>query len=169
MSNGAETNAVVGFTLPDGTELLARAATPGDVPFIVDTWARSYRDALAALAGASDLDELPGRAGQALTDALYVRIRATVQRVPVLVAVSPEAPEAVLGYVVQEVGPRGPSVHYVYVAHPVRRLGVARGLLEVAHAHGGRCTCYTWAGLALARRFQLRFHPKRGKANGRQD
>lgn len=158
------------FTLTDGATVLeVRQAGPADVPFIIDTWARSYRNALAKLAGVEDLDEFPGRAGQAMTDGLYLRIRTTVQRVPVLVAVAPEDPAAVLGYVVAEVTTSGPCVHYVYVAHPVRRLGVATGLLEAAGAHGARCTCYTWAGLALAHRFRLRFSPKRGKANARQD
>lgn len=153
------------FKAGDGSELLAIRARPEDVPFIVDSWARSYSAALAQLHGAAEMDELAPAEQAAILDRLYPRIRRAVQEASALVAISEEAPGVCLGHVVYEVTTGAPTVFYAYTSYAVRRLGVAAALLRVAGAPGGRCTCYTWAGLPLIRKLGLRFTPpKKGKA-----
>jgi hypothetical protein len=147
------------FKAADGSELVAVRARPEDIPFIVDTWARSYAAALAQLPGSDEEEAIRAR--------LYPEIRQAIQRegCRALVAISEEAPSVCLGHVVAEVTNGALAVLYAYTAFTVRRLGVASELLRIAGAHGCRCTCYTWAGLPLIRRLGLRFtSPKKGKA-----
>lgn len=160
------THEVVGrFRVRDGSELLAVRAGPEQVPFIVDTWAKSYSLALAQLHGAGDLEDMPKAEQTMILDRLYPRIRTTVQRGQALVAIAEEDPNVWLGHVVYEVTNSAPTVFYAYTVFAARRLGIASELLRLAGAHGGRCTCYTWAGLSLIQRLNLSFvAPKKGKA-----
>lgn len=129
------------------SDLLVRPSTAADAAFILDSWLKSYRTAL---------DHVPGP--------IYWRFqRETVERLlsrsEVLVACNPESPEQVFGYAVAE--SRGPVrvIHYLYVKHPFRGMGIGRSLLGLIGGHGAHYTHHTHAGLKLARAFSARFNP----------
>lgn len=146
-----------------------RDAVPGDLPFLVDSWRSSATDkALGSLGipeGALDVD-VEQRVLEQLVAVHDKRVRQALAVSQVAVAVEAEHPTRIIGYAVAELRPRGrrepggPVVHWVYVKHPFRRMGVARALLDLMGAHGARYTHHTRAGARLAERLGARYSPE---------
>lgn len=122
-----------------------RNALPTDIPFVVDSWVASYRNAHAA-----GMISMENWAVVMIPEVYKVISRPGVK---VLVAYHPDEPKEsdAYGYAVVEHGMRypvrervgrrtekrmveaeGPVVHYVYVKQLYRRMGIARALLESA-------------------------------------
>jgi ribosomal protein S18 acetylase RimI-like enzyme len=133
----------------DGIQV--RPADIADVPFIRDSWVRSF---------------LHAHRHTAAKDAPAVRDTSTrlLQRANALVLADPEDATHVAGYAVFE-RPEGlPVLHYLYVKHPLRRLGLGALLLDAAgFSAGGHYTHHTEALEPLARRFRLHFSPRKAE------
>lgn len=105
-------------------EIAYRVGCPQDLPFIWNSWLKSYRDN----------NEL----AKAIASETYFTehrrlIGALCDRSAVLVACSPDHPEQIYGYAVFEAF-TGPMLvmHYIYVKQTYRRFGIASELLEKA-------------------------------------
>lgn len=166
--------------VPERSPVELRAATPEDWTFVRHSWRASLVDVQLAAAGL-DADELRRAREEcgceaeceacarrwSLRDALRkhlevrhnLRADKAAKRLSCVVAVAPDAPDEVVGYVLLESG-REPVVHWAYTKHRLRRLGVGTLLLSAARAQGARCTNHTRAGARLAARFGLRFTPE---------
>lgn len=105
-----------------------RALAADDLPFVFNSWLKSFRDAPAVqsipnsiyFAGQHDrIDRILKSAGLAAA-----------------VACNPEDPTQIYGYIVAENATVGSVVHWVYVKHPFRGHGVARGLFAAVVGAG---------------------------------
>jgi GNAT superfamily N-acetyltransferase len=95
-----------------------RPGEPEDHAFIYATWLRSYRDSNAARSLVDD--------PRFYYEYHHAIIEAILSRGSVTVAVAIGDPKTILGYAVHE--PR--TLHYVYVKHGFRRMGIAKALLS---------------------------------------
>lgn len=99
-----------------------RQGTIDDASFIYSSWLRSYRD------HSSYADFIPKE--------IYYKCQARVienllKNCGVSIACNPEDNEQIFGYVVYSPSNIGVSIiHYIYVKHPYRRLGIATTLKE---------------------------------------
>ncbi len=100
--------------------LRIRAGIPADVPLVTNSWLRSFRFS----AWARDMSNR--------TYYFYHHrvLEELLPRSTVLVAVSPEDPDAIYGWCCAEVVDTAVVIHYVYVKESYRRLGVARALVK---------------------------------------
>jgi GNAT superfamily N-acetyltransferase len=75
-------------------------------------------------------------------------------------AVNPAEPSVILGYVAYE--ERGGKVvlHYLYVKHQLRRMGLGRYLAEQVRANHCRYTHHTRAGARLVEVLGARYAPE---------
>lgn len=116
--------------------LQIRPATASDLPFILDSWCRSFRD--SPYAGVIRNDDFHRVQRSTIAGLLGRGAR-------VLVAAEPTTGR-ILGWLAHE---GTELLHYAYVKRPFRRLGVARRLLEAAGLSRGRYTHRThcdWLG-----------------------
>lgn len=108
-----------------------RKPTNADLPFIVNAWLKSYRTAEPGATNTVYFHE---------QKALILRL---LNEQETLLAVDPEDPEHILGFVCWDPAKGGPdswpTLHYVYVKFALRRNGLARELL---HAAGLRSPFY---------------------------
>lgn len=91
--------------------IAARIATSEDLPFVYSSWFKSHRP-YAKHVSASILTE---------------EIRRLVQRSKIIVAVSADYPDEILGYSVSD---GGDVLHFAYVKSVYRRMGIGRGLVQ---------------------------------------
>lgn len=101
-------------------------ATPGDVPFLMSSWLKSYRRSPHTRKW-SDFTYFARQ--RPLCEMLLARSQ-------VLVARPLDWPEGIFGWIAFEKPSDGFVLHYGYVKSPYRRLGVARRLLEYAQPSG---------------------------------
>jgi hypothetical protein len=94
--------------------MIIRAAAAADVPFILDSWARSAKRACEAW---------PADATPFSLDHARAVIEAPDSRC--LVASHPERLDVIVGWGCA----RGSTLEYVYVKHAARRCGIARDLV----------------------------------------
>lgn len=95
-----------------------REATQADIPFIFSSWLNSYRNSIAS---------------RHITKTVYFeehhkRIEVVAARSCVIIAHDKDDPNQIFGWICVEPG-NVPIIHYVYVKHPYRKLGIARSLL----------------------------------------
>lgn len=109
-----------------------RPATEDDTPFIVETWAKSYRGT------ARD-------SGSRIFGDWKMFARAMVKACAVLVCCLEDDPTSIVGFAVT----RGNLVAYVYVRDRFRQMGVARALLAPYALRKDVVTC----SVPMARRF----------------
>lgn len=103
---------------------VARDALTSDRLYIRRTWLDNYRSsALGVGLGAALFDRLWGR----IVDGILARAKVAV----ICDTETPDAPDALLGFIVWEPG-TVVVIHYIYTRFPVRRSGVARRLMEFA-------------------------------------
>lgn len=109
---------------PPQLALTIRPAEPDDVAFIVGTWIEGYRRGSPW--------------AHRLTNHVFFRhhqpvIALLLARSLSIVACDPGDPRVIYGDLVYEPAtPEGPAVHWAYVKKAMRRLGVARRLLEAS-------------------------------------
>lgn len=106
--------------LANGVELRIRPAVSTDVAYMTKCYLEGMRDQPAAR--------------RVIADVFYVEERKVFERLlneaTVLVATSKNDLDYVLGYLVAEASDAGPVLHWCYVRHNMRRMGVARALVE---------------------------------------
>ena len=106
------------------SQMKLRGVEAGDLPFIYNSWLKSYRDSPAVRSVPNSIyfaehhNNLEGILSSALTE--------------VWVACDAEDESNIRGYVVVEHEGDCEVVHWVYVKQPYRQSGVARALLKCA-------------------------------------
>lgn len=91
---------------------------PSERGLVVQAWRVSYQDAPG----------IKGTPADEYFPAMGARIDKLLEESAVLVALHPEDSTDVVGFAVFD----GPVLHYIYVKHKVRRIGIARELLKAA-------------------------------------
>ena len=105
-----------------------RPADERDLPLILNSWLKSYRNAPACTTVPNDIYFSEDRGQKA-------RILDLLSNGQTLIACDPEDDDCVYGWICTEepgVSSVPPVVHYVYVKQAYRLRGVARGLLKAA-------------------------------------
>ena len=102
-----------------------RSMTEADVPLVMNSWLKSFRDC-AATWGVGN-DEYYATQKKVITKLLEVS--------SVAIACDPSDHEQVFGWVCWTPRNKDVVIHYVYVKHLFQRMGVARELMEVANPH----------------------------------
>lgn len=103
------------------SQVQVRTATEADVPFIFNSWLRSFKAA----------------APRSLTPVVYFDfqhklIQSILRRSSVSMLCSPDDSQQLFGYLVHETIDNVPVLHYAYIKHDFRQLGLLNSLL--AHA-----------------------------------
>lgn len=106
---------------PNNHDIIYRPAQTEDIPFILDSWLKSWRVCDAA--------------GTIRNDLYYATQRATIEGLigrgaEFIVASPTNKPEHILGWVCYEHNPEFALVHYLYVKDPYVRLGLQAELVE---------------------------------------
>lgn len=129
-----------------------RKATEEDISFIFNSWLKSYRDSTFA---------------KSITNTIYFNehhklIEDLLKECNVLIACNDENPGDIYGYSVSEVVQGFFVLHFVYVKHTFRQLGIGRSLVEnagVDFKKASLCTHITKYGERLAEKFNMVHSP----------
>jgi len=118
------------------TSIEARRATEDDIPFICDSWIKSYRDSPTA----KHLSTSVYMAGH--TPIVEHLLR---ERCGAIVLYPPDAgADEICGWICAEIGGDGQFVlHYVYIKGPYRGLGLLRRLMGAAGCVDGETVLTT--------------------------
>lgn len=166
-----------------------RQSVPEDWPLIRDSWRKSSKDVTLAAMGMSK-DAVRNRlrarcpckgdnaecASCAAVWATRREVKSHIQdehnrtterlekRCSVIVAAADDNPREVFGYVLFEKTDAGPLIHWVYVKHGYRRVGLATQLIAASLGPNGavgrgRYTVHAPAADRLVEAFGLRFTP----------
>lgn len=115
---------------PDlSNSMSVREVRPTDLPFILDSWCRSYRD--SKFAGTVTNDTYPSVQRNTVEQLM-------ARGAKYLLAVSLSDSDQILGWVCYEPVKGGTCVHYLYVKDPYRRLGLGTYLSELAREQTNR-------------------------------
>lgn len=129
-----------------------RAAANEDIGFIFNSWLKSYRNA----------QYVNGISNTIYFSSHHKLIEQILIRSNVQIACSQEDPSQIYGYSVSEKMEGFLVVHYVYVKHPFRNLGIGNSLLQTSGYDPKNATINTHS-TDLSRRVQgkynLVFHP----------
>jgi len=139
-------------SLSAAIDIELRPVEAGDIHFILDSWLKSYRDAVRNV---SDDDYFKHH--QAL-------IAAIASRSSLVVACDKETPAFILGYVCGELlsDSRGILVHYAYTKQNYRCHGIMRDLLKLLGWNPDMriyATHWNRAATALAQKFNMTYNP----------
>lgn len=130
-----------GTAVESGLEVAIRDGGEGDEAFIFATWLR------AAKRGTYE--------AKRIRDSVYFRTRhVLIEKIlarggQVLVAHPPDDPTTIWGYLVHEPGPKH-ILHWIYVALPMRRLGIATKLIEAACEDPNDAVFTAWTSWSLS-------------------
>lgn len=130
-----------------------RNAVVTDVPFIVSSWSRSYKESRSAGMIASDDWE----------SVMHPQIRKVLARsgTRAIVAIESTDPDFLYGWIAGNMSGSIPVVFYTYVKESYRRAGYARGLLRdlgVDPSQRFAYTCWTPVILKLATKIPFAKH-----------
>jgi hypothetical protein len=125
--------------LPPELELLVRAPSVSDLPFLLSIWSRELEK--------QPIGKAAGEGFRAIFHRWSRRILARMGCVA-LIACEPKNKETILGVCVYENSSDKvePVLHFVYVRPEVRGFGIARRL--TLHFTGKQCSFSNWKGLA---------------------
>jgi GNAT superfamily N-acetyltransferase len=129
-----------------------RAATANDVSFIFNSWLKSYRNSLATKLIANEV----------YFNEHHKIIERLVKSCKVIVACSDKDPNQLYGYIVAGEQEGCFVLHYIYIKHSFRNMGIAKLLLNsFSHdpAIAAVYTHHTRVCDKLAPRFNLIYHP----------
>lgn len=104
-----------------------REATEADVPFIFNSWLKSYRGSYIC----------KGVSNPVYFEFQHKTIEALLQRCQVQVLCSSTDSNELYGYLVHEVVQEVPVLHYAYIKHTYRKLGLLKKLLKTVEAPNG--------------------------------
>ena len=129
-----------------------RQATEADIPFVFNSWLKSYRTSQFA----SPIDNT----------IFFSEHHKVIERIlryyDVRIACSPEDPDQIHGFICAGYTDGIFTLHYIYVKHPFRRLGVAKELYDNFPKPENAASLYTHqtrASLPIAPKYNLIFHP----------
>jgi len=103
-------------------ECSLRPATADDIPFVLSSWLKSAAEE-GGIASAFTRKVFYAEHERLLRESVLPRSR-------VAVASSPDAPDAIRGWVCFEPSEHGTMLHYVYTRYDWRKMGVASHLLD---------------------------------------
>lgn len=129
-----------------------RKATEEDIPFIFNSWLKSYRNSMFA----------KPIANQIYFTEHHKVIENIVKHNEVLVACSNQDPSEVYGYCCAGRVDGIFSVHYVYVKHSFRRMGIGKTLLSNFNYDptlASLFTHHTRIGDKLSQKYNMIYHP----------
>jgi len=109
----------------DELPIVIRPMQPGDVPLVLNSWLKSYRDCPASWGTSNDAYF---RTQKAVISKLMTRCN-------VAIASDPQDDDQIFGWLAWEDSKDDIVVHYIYVKSLFQRMGVARRLWE--HAEPG--------------------------------
>lgn len=133
--------------------LRIRHAIDSDVPFIFNSWLKSFRETGTLCRGVNNVIYFAGH---------HKLIQKIVQRSMTYVAYSAEDPMQTYGYIVGEFIQNVFVLHFAYVKHSFRKFGIAKLLLEQFNIEPGTMRCYTHqtrTAEKLAPRYEMIYHP----------
>lgn len=115
------------------SQVLTRTANEQDVNFIFNSWLKSYQSSVSA---------------KLLSPTIYFQfhhkvIEQLLQRCAVVVACQQQDPTQVYGYLVYEVVDDVPVIHYAYVKHAFRQMGIYSLLLAATTLSSRNQAFYT--------------------------
>lgn len=129
-----------------------RPAIQEDVPFIFNAWLRSYRTSDFA----RNIDSKIYYSEQ------HNLIERLLQKSETLVIVSETDSTQIYGFICSTKTDGILTIHYLYVKHSFRKLGLARSLLQVAKHDPSIASVYTHetkTGKKLSKIFNMFYHP----------
>ena len=122
-----------------------------DAPFILNSWLKSYRVSNFA---------------RSMTNTVYYEghhpvVRKILKRAKVTVACDPSHPSQIYGYIVHEMVEDIPVIHYCYVKHTFRNMGIASNLINSVKEsdQAGVFTHHTKNAERIAPKHNLIHHP----------
>jgi hypothetical protein len=101
--------------------VMIRVAELSDIPFIFNSWLKSYRDSPA-------VKNVPNTVYYAEHHKVIEEVLAS-KSLMILVACNKEDQDQICGYIVAELTPELSVIHWLYCKHTFRKLGIAK-LLE---------------------------------------
>jgi ribosomal protein S18 acetylase RimI-like enzyme len=130
-----------------------RAVNQQDVPFIFNSWLKSFRET--------------GYLCNPVSNTIYFEnhhklIQKILQRATVYVACDEKYPDQIFGYIVAEKIEGVFVLHYVYIKHNFRKSGIAKSLLNSFDhdtVHASCCTHLTKAAEKLTPKYNMIYHP----------
>ena len=139
--------------LPELAKLVSfRPLEPGDVPFVMDSWLKSYRT--SPWAGVVPNNRYFEVYGEAITGLL-------ARGAKVHIACAGHDRTKILGWLCSEDVHGGQVIHYVYVKDPYRRKGLGHSLMELYAPNARFYTFRTRPGQYLTE--GLSFAPEIGR------
>lgn len=129
-----------------------RPANAEDVSFIFSSWLRSFRGSLFA---SSIMNEI-------YFSEHHKTIEKILKHYEVIVACNTEDPSQIYGFICAGYTDNILTIHYIYVKHPFRRMGIAKAMLEsyeYNHEYVGVYTHQTKIAQKLANKYNLIYHP----------
>lgn len=130
-----------------------RPATSEDVSFLFSSWLKSLRDSGVASRGISNTIFFEGQ---------HKLIEKILQNASVHVACSVDNPAQLYGYIVAEKIEGIFVMHYIYVKHTFRRMGIGQALLNSFSHDSGAASCATHLtrmGERLLVKYNFIYHP----------
>lgn len=134
------------------SQVQIRNAIESDVPFIFNSWLKSYRGANAA----------KNISNPVYFDFQHQAIESLLKRSQVFVLCSPDDQSQVFGYVVCEKLEDIDIVHYIYIKYAFRGMGLGQMLLKHANIDaqvGGFYTHETHSTVKLAQNSKFVYNP----------
>jgi hypothetical protein len=134
---------------PLKSQVLIRDASEADVPFIFNSWLKSYRNSSAC---------------RSVTNPVYFAfqhrlIEDLLQHSFVKVVHAASDSNQLLGYIVYGEQEGIKIIHYVYVKHAFRNMGMCKMMLQDSGVVGGFYTHETPSGARAAEKLQLVYNP----------
>lgn len=115
-------------------QILLRPGENADINFIANSWLKSFRNA----------DFVKGVPNKIYYNYHHKLLEELLPRCEVRVACNAERTDQILGWICGEVQGGALVVHFCYVKHPLRRLGIGKKLMESLRAdHGDIPVVYT--------------------------
>lgn len=146
------------MTIPEQnlkSQVQIRNATEADVPFIFNSWLKSYRSALAVKTVSNPV----------YFEFQHKAIEKLLQRSQVHMLCSPDDASQVFGYVVCEKVEEIPVLHYAYIKYAFRGMGLCKLLMQHAGLDkqtGGFYTHETHSTIKLLKNGKFVYNPYLG-------
>jgi hypothetical protein len=129
-----------------------REFTSSDIGFVFNSWLKSFRSSYFA----------KGIPNSVYFSGHHKLIEHLIQNSRVVIACDPADTKNIYGYICASTVQGILVVHYVYVKHTFRCLGVAKTLMNQFEHDASRAACYTHQTLMgdrIAPKFNLIYHP----------
>lgn len=132
----------------DNLPLRVRPATDQDISFIFNSWLKSFRDS--------------GVLSRSVPNTIYFQnhhkiLQKILKRSQANIACNPQDPSQIYGYIVGEYIEGIFILHYVYVKHSFRKMGIGKELLNSFDHDTGNASCCSHL-TKMAEKFLLKYN-----------